>query len=249
VKRKEPEENERRREQRVRRREIVIIFVLLWLSGLLFYVQTHISYFQSLVSSWKVEIPFPNNVLIIALIGLNIILLLLLCFLILRNVVKMVFERKKRVLGSKLRTKLVMAFILLSLIPPGLLFFTASQLITSSIEKLFSVQVEGSLQESLVVAQIYYQNSSNNALHYGRQISQGLRQQNLLDKRNQAQLADFLKAKRLEYNLEAAEVVSDQLARPIAVYGSNLTPTSYPALESKILKEGLRGRNLQKFNR
>jgi hypothetical protein len=82
-----------------------------------------------------------------------------------------VFEKKKKVLGSKLRTKLVLAFITLSLVPTILLFFIATRFITSSIERWFSIQVEGSLQESLVVAQIYYQNASNNALYYARQMS------------------------------------------------------------------------------
>ena len=138
---------------------------LLGLVGFLFFFQTHIS-------TWRVQAPFPNNILVISLIGLNIILLLLLVFLILRNVVKLIFERKKKVLGAKLKTKLVVAFITLSLVPTILLFFIATHFITSSIESWFSVQVEGSLQESLVVAQVYYQDHASNALHYARQISQ-----------------------------------------------------------------------------
>ena len=165
-----PEKPERSKEVRRRRREIFLIGILLVLITLLFYLQTHVTH-------WGDQIPITNNILVITLIGLNIILLLLLVFLILRNVVKLVFERKKRILGAKLKTKLVLAFITLSLVPTIVLFFIATHFITSSIENWFSIQVEGSLQESLVVAQVYYQNTANNALYYGKQISQGITRQ------------------------------------------------------------------------
>ena len=234
------EEPGKNKDQKRRRREIIVIFFLLILIGLLFYFQTH-------VSRWGDQIPIANNILVISLIGLNIILLLLLVFLILRNVVKLIFERKKKVLGSKLRTKLVLAFIALSLVPTILLFFIATQFITSSIERWFSIQVEGSLQESLVVAQLYYQNTSNNALHYARQISQGLIQQGLMEKPNQVVLYDFLKSKRTEYNLAAVEIISHQLGKPILVSGPNLPTTSFPPLESKILQETFRGKEVTKI--
>lgn len=234
------EEPGKNKDQKRRRREIIVIFFLLILIGLLFYFQTH-------VSRWGDQIPIANNILVISLIGLNIILLLLLVFLILRNVVKLIFERKKKVLGSKLRTKLVLAFIALSLVPTILLFFIATQFITSSIERWFSIQVEGSLQESLVVAQLYYQNTSNNALHYARQISQGLIRQGLMEKPNQVVLYDFLKSKRTEYNLAAVEIISHQLGKPILVSGPNLPTTSFPPLESKILQETFRGKEVTKI--
>jgi len=62
-----------------------------------------------------------SNVLIFAVINLNILLILLLGFLVVRNLVKLVFEDRKNILGAKLRTKLVIAFVSLSLIPTILL--------------------------------------------------------------------------------------------------------------------------------
>ncbi len=229
-----------RRNKRPKRREIIIILILLALVGLLFLFQSH-------VSTWKVEAPFPNNLLIISLIGLNIILSLLLVFLILRNVVKLIFERKKKVLGAKLKNKLVVAFIGLALVPTILLFFIATQFITSSIESWFSVQVEGSLQESLVVAQVYYQDQASNALHYARQISEMVTQQRLLDKGNQGPLAGLLKTKREEYNLGAVEIISPQLAVQLLFRGPALSSVSFPALESKVTQEPLRGKEVTKI--
>jgi len=223
-----------------RRREMVIILILLAAVGFLFFFQSH-------VSTWKVEAPFPNNLLVVSLIGLNILLLLLLVFLILRNVVKLIFEWKKKVLGAKLKNKLVVAFIGLSLVPTILLFFIAIQFITSSIDSWFTVQVEGSLQESLVVAQVYYQDQASHALHFARQISGMVTQQRLLDRGNQGPLAGLLKSKREEYNLGAVEIISPQLATQLLFRGPTLSSVSFPPLESKVTQEALRGKEVTKI--
>src|SRR3990172_10551662 len=71
------------------------------------------------------RIPIANNIIIFSLINLNIILILLLIFLVIRNLVKLIFERRRKVMGAKLRTKLVVAFVSLSLVPTVVLFFVA----------------------------------------------------------------------------------------------------------------------------
>jgi two-component system nitrogen regulation sensor histidine kinase NtrY len=223
-----------------RRREIILIVLLLGMVWLIFFFQTHVSHLTD-------QIPVASNILVISLIGLNIILLLLLVFLILRNVVKLVFERKKRVLGSKLKTKLVLAFITLTLVPTVVLFFIAIHFITSSIENWFSIQVEGSLQESLVVAQVYYQGQAGNALFHARSMSQAVTQQRMLDKGNQDLLAGYLQAKLAEYNLGAVEMSSPQFPTPLLIRSPNLASVAFPALESKMLQEAFRGKEATKI--
>jgi two-component system nitrogen regulation sensor histidine kinase NtrY len=233
-------EKEKNKTVNRRRREIILILVLLASIPFLFFFQTH-------VSTWRVQAPFPNNLLVISLIGLNILLLLLLVFLILRNVVKLVFERKKKVLGAKLKTKLVVAFIALSLVPTILLFLIATQFITSSIESWFSVQVESSLQESLVVAQVFYQEQASSALHHGRHMSQAITQQRMLDRGHQELLAGYLKAKQGEYNLAAIEIIIPHLTSSLFIRNPNLASVSFPPLESKLLQEAFRGKEATKI--
>jgi two-component system nitrogen regulation sensor histidine kinase NtrY len=217
-----------------KRREIIIILVLLAVVGFLFVFQNHIS-------TWKVQAPFPSNLLVIFLIVFIILLLLLLILLILRNVTKLVFERKKKVLGAKLKTKLVVAFITLSLAPTILLFLIATYFITSSMENWFNIQVEGSLQESLVVAQVYYQDQAGKALYHARHMSQAITQQRMLEKGNQELLAGYLRAKQAEYNLGAVELSSPQFTSPLLIRSPNLASVAFPPLESKVLQEALRG--------
>ncbi len=226
------------KEQRRKIRDFIIAFIALGLFVLLFYFQTHFS-------SWGVKTPIPRNILVISIISINIILLLLSLFFILRNIIKLIVDRRKRVLGSKLRTKLALFFIIFSLLPSILLFFTATTFLTKSSENWFSVPVENSLQESLVVAQVYYKNASDQALHFARQIRKPFSSPPGAEKSAGA-LAEYLKSKRGEYNLEVVEVIWRQGGKPVTLHGANIASGTLPALESKIIQEVLRGEEVTK---
>ncbi len=108
------------------------------------------------------EVPFPvsGNVLVFALININVVLLLLMAFLVMRNLVELVFERRRRVIGTKLRTRLVVAFVSLSLVPTTLLFFVALQFVSTSMDYWFNINVDRSLSASLSLAQEVYQDTA-----------------------------------------------------------------------------------------
>jgi two-component system nitrogen regulation sensor histidine kinase NtrY len=147
-------------------------------------------------------IPIGNNIIVFSLININIILILLLIFLVIRNLVKLIFERKRKVLGAKLRTKLVAAFISLSLVPTIILFFVAVGFITNSVEHWFKVQVEQSLQGSLEVVQTYYRDFANNAVSSAQQIGRHFPHlESFKGGKDSTFLKKELEAKRKEYNL------------------------------------------------
>ncbi len=104
-------------------------------------------------------VPFPvsGNVLVFALINVNVVLLLLMVFLVMRNLVELIFERRRKLIGSKLRTKLVVSFVSLSLVPTTLLFFVALQFVSTSMDYWFNINVDRSLSASLALAQDRYQ--------------------------------------------------------------------------------------------
>lgn len=125
-----------------------------WLITLLILVVT----FGSL-GGWFFEfqsdLSLLSNILLFGLINVNVILLLLLAYLVLRNIVKLIFERKRNILGHKLRTRLVIAFIGLCLIPTLPLFWIATQFISFSLDYWFSHQVEQSLEQSVQLGKDY----------------------------------------------------------------------------------------------
>lgn len=188
-------------DQRRRRNELILIGII----SILILLLTTLEMKLPQVSS---KIPVADNIIIFTLININIILILLLIFLVIRNLVKLLFERKRKVLGSKLRTKLVVAFVSLSLIPTILLFFVAVGFITNSVEHWFSAQVEGSLQGSLEVAQTYYRDFANQMVASAQQVSRDVsRQGNFKDEKGRSLLRETLEAKRKEYHLSILGIV------------------------------------------
>jgi two-component system nitrogen regulation sensor histidine kinase NtrY len=112
-----------------------------------------------------------QNVVFFLLINLNIALILLVIFLLGRNIVKLVVERRQRVLGSHLRTRIVLSFVTVAIAPAILLFIVALGFIRSSIESWFSVQVESALEASIDMADTYYRESMATSVHEARWIA------------------------------------------------------------------------------
>lgn len=97
-----------------------------------------------------------SSLVFFVLINASIIGIAVLAFVIGRNVVKLVFDRQEGILGSKLRTKLVLAFVGLTLVPTIILFVLASGLISSAMEGWFGRQVEEIVTSSIEVARDHY---------------------------------------------------------------------------------------------
>ena len=118
--------------------------------------------------SW-IELHFfgVNSYLFLIVFNLNLILLLLILFLVLRNMVKLFLERRRKVPGAVLRTKLVIAFVFLSLIPTILMFLVSVKFVQTSVDYWFGSQVDRSLQQALEVGQKFYSQSQERLRHRG----------------------------------------------------------------------------------
>lgn len=97
-----------------------------------------------------------NSYLFFALFNVNLILLILVLFLVLRNVIKLVLDRRRRVLGSGLRTKLVLIFVTLSMVPTLIMFILSTWFVQTSVDYWFQAQVETSMDQALSVGQDFY---------------------------------------------------------------------------------------------
>lgn len=188
------------RERNRRRREWIIIFITIALIAAATYMENLIFRGES------PTFPVSGNVMIFGLININIILIILLLFLIIRNIVKLVFERRKGIAGSRLRTRLVAAFVGLSLIPTVLLFLVSINFLSYSIDNWFSIRIGEAMNKTLEVAQIYYQQTAERSKFYARQLSADITDNDLYE----AQRADYLKAlverRHKTYQLNMVEV-------------------------------------------
>ena len=183
--------------EQVRKKKYRIRWVIFWVLLALVGFTTLENYFiqqQSTAST-------ANNISILAVFNLILILLFFLLVLITRNLVKVYNERKSKILGSKFQTKLITAFLILTLVPSILLFTVASKLFTATISSWFNIQVEQTLQQSMDVAQDYYAFLEKTAFSRAQRIEELITQNKLFLRENRSQLAELIAQKIKEYEL------------------------------------------------
>ena len=188
----------------------------------------------------EVSFPISGNVLVFSLININIILLLLMVFLVLRNLLRLIFEQRKISLGKSLRTRLVISFISLSLIPTILLFFIALQFVSTSMDYWFNSNVEESLDESLRVAQDIYQGNKAQTIATGNSITEELIAEKVL------QLAPDNIQARLENqmtlrNLDGLTLLSAQRQIVANAESDNINYFSLPEIPAELFRLVLSG--------
>lgn len=219
-------------EARRRRRELYIILIVV--PAILIF-----TYVESRVAGLGGGIPIATNILIYGLININIILLVLLIFLVLRNMVKLFMERKSRVMGSRLRTKLVTAFVSLSIIPTFLLFFVVIGFINKSIDGWFAIKVEDSLKESLELAQNYYREMNDRIASSSRALALSASEEGLLA--DGERLSGFMERKLVEGDFATVEVYSASGARSSIAVSSKINRNMVPDVDPLSITKAARG--------
>ena len=228
-------------ERRKRMREAIIIVLAIILIIFLTKAEIHLTQLSA-------DAPMGSNIAIFGVINVVILLVILLVYLVCRNVVKLFMESKSNPLATRLRTKLVLSFVGLSLVPTMLLFFAAAGFINNTVHNWFNVQVETSLSESLEVAQTYYKNSASNSLYYGRQISEFIKNQKLLNQDNLPRLKALIRQKQKEYNLGVVEVYSAQREELVRASNPDVPKGDFTNPTSEDINRGLSGSELTRVN-
>ena len=224
-------------ELKKRRRERIAIFVVIAIIIVLTYIESHLSSIEALL-------PISNEVLIFGLININLILIILLIFLILRNLTKLIFERRRGVLGSKLRTKLVVAFMILSLIPTATLFLVSIQFLSYSVDSWFDTKMGKAFNLSLEVAQDYYQQFSGNAKYYAQQIGAEITDNKLYEKEQTDYLKALLTQRQKNFNLGSIVVRFDNRDGELFLKDPGNPDILPPEFSPKVLEDVFMGKNL-----
>lgn len=189
-----------------RKREGVLIVVIIAVIALLTYAENRVIHFGT-------EFPISNTILMFILININLLLLILLLFLVFRNIVKLLYDRKRKVIGARLRTKLVAAFIALTLLPTIVLFIISINFITNSIEFWFNIPIEQALENSLQVGQRFYRLAEENHRFFIERIAYQIKVKRLQAPSKAKALAHYIQIVQREFNLDAVEVYASKTER------------------------------------
>ncbi len=182
------------------------------------------------------DIPLDNMILMFILINIDLLLIILLIFLVFRNLVKLLVERRRKVEGTRLRTKLVAAFITLTLLPSTVLFFFSLNFITSSMEFWFKIPIDQALQNSLAVGRNIYTMVEQNNVFFLEKTAYQISRRNLLAPENAKELVNYVQIAQREFNLDIVEVYdaagAAQLASSVVekLTGKTFAPVAADAL-------------------
>ncbi|HEY4706716.1 MAG TPA: ATP-binding protein [Thermodesulfobacteriota bacterium] len=219
-------------EAKRRRRELFIIMLVVPAIIVLTLVESY-------VSDLGGGLPIATNILIFGLINLNIILLILLVFLILRNMVKLFMERKMKVMGSRLRTKLVTSFVSLSIVPTVLLFVIVIGFINKSIDGWFGIKIEDSLKESLELAKNYYKDMNDRVESASRSLAVSAPKEGFGS--DQERLERFVSLKLVEGDFSTIEVYSSGGERVLYAISEKVNRNMVPDIDSEAVGKALNG--------
>ncbi len=218
----EKQENSAQRRSR-RKREGLLILVILIIVGGLTVVETRIAPFGK-------DFSLSSTVLMFILININLLLLLSLFLLVFRNLAKLYYEKKNNILGSKLKTRLVTAFIFLALLPTTVLFFFSIQFISTSIAFWFNAPVEQTLNSSLTVGQKLYEYIEAQNEFSAKRAAFQIDSRKLLQPENRKKLTRYAQVVQRAFNRNGIEVYTPDAKRACLSLANELEPLYFGLL-------------------
>ncbi len=137
-------------------KSLMIIFGLLFLVAVI-----------TAIGLYFIKLPSVNmttRFLTIGFLTINVLALLTLMFFVVKKIFRLYMERQHKVLGYKFKTRLMVIFVILTLIPSAFLFLTASGLATNYINQIFSPGMKEPFDKSVELARAFYDFQRERAL-------------------------------------------------------------------------------------
>ena len=117
---------------------------------------------------------FLSEVVLYALSAADLTMLVALVFVLARNVVKLVVERRRGLPFSRFRAKLVLALLGLTIVPAVLVLIVGGELIRSSTQRWVSAPIDEVLRSANYIAADYYQERGAVVATHAARIASGL---------------------------------------------------------------------------
>jgi two-component system nitrogen regulation sensor histidine kinase NtrY len=197
--------------------------------------------FGILLSQSSFDLPFLNPdtnqqlLFFAALSALIFLLFVALTFVLARNLLKLFAERRLGVLGSKFRTRLVVAGLLLSFLPVIVMFWFAYGLMNRSIDKWFSRPVEEVHADTTAIASLLSNYAAQNARAEAVSIAGSPESQRAFSGRGfSTVMSEF---RRHEPTLQGGFIFAIENGNAEASFGA---PAAWPLLKTKVPIQKLR---------
>jgi two-component system nitrogen regulation sensor histidine kinase NtrY len=189
---------------------------------------------------------FLASALLFSLTVLNFSLLIVLLFVLGRNLVRMLMEWRRGVFGARLRVQLLLVFLLMAVAPSVLLLLVGSDLIRQAVDRWFNVDVERILESSQVLETSLRDSATDRSRVHAQALAREIRARGLLGSEQLGRLRRTVGARARELEIDLVNVYTRE-GEIVAVMDPRLPPaTSWDAASTETLADAaLEGREAQ----
>src|SRR5215216_3108383 len=114
---------------------------------------------------------FLSEFVLYALSAADLTMLAALVFVLARNIVKLVVERRRALPFARFRAKLVTVLLGMTLIPAVLVLIVGSELIRNSVDRWFNAPMDEVLSSANLIAADYYRDRQSLVMSQARQLA------------------------------------------------------------------------------
>jgi two-component system nitrogen regulation sensor histidine kinase NtrY len=168
---------------------------------------------------------FAASALLFGLTVINISLLLVLVFVLGRNLVRMLMEWRRGVFGARLRVQLLLVFLLMATAPSVLLLLVGSDLIRQTVDRWFNVDAERMLVSSQALGAALESSALESSRVHARLLAREIEARGLLAPSEQGRLGRAMEARARERELDLVNVYAAG-GEIVAVMDPRLPPTA-----------------------
>jgi two-component system nitrogen regulation sensor histidine kinase NtrY len=168
---------------------------------------------------------FLASVLLYGLTVLNLTLLLVLVFILGRNLVRVLMERRRKVLGARFRMRLLLVFLLMAIAPSVLLVVVGSDIIQQAVDRWFSVDVERILSSSQALGTALRESVADRSRIHARALAREIVARGALASEGRGSLRRLVEARARELRIDMVNVFVPE-GELMAVMDPRLPPAS-----------------------
>jgi two-component system nitrogen regulation sensor histidine kinase NtrY len=180
---------------------------------------------------------FSASVLLFGLTVINISLLLILVFVLGRNLVRMLMEWRRGVFGARLRVQLLLVFLLMAIAPSMLILLVGSDLIRQTVDRWFNVDVERMLVSSQALGAALNTSALESSRVHARLLAREIEARGLLAPSEQGRLRRAMELRARERELDLVNVFAAE-GEVVAVMDPRLpSAASWDAASGRALAE------------
>src|SRR5213593_353367 len=117
---------------------------------------------------------FLSEFVLYALSAADLTMLAALLFVLARNIVKLVVERRKALPFARFRAKLVVLLLVMTFVPSVLVLIVGSEIIRTSVDRLFNTPMDEILMSANKIASDYYHERQLLVSDHAARIARGL---------------------------------------------------------------------------